>query len=795
MTRWVIVADDLTGSCDAAAPFAAYGGVAIALTPEAPWPAADVVAVDTDSRYAPPGVAGRRVGLAVERATAAGARVFKKIDSLLRGNVAVEVAAAARALGGPERPALAVVAPAFPATGRTLRGGVVHVAGRPLAERHGGDLRALLAEAGLTADLVPADGADPAARFAHAYGAGVDAVVCDGETDADLTAVVAAAARARRPLFLVGTGGLAHAVSRAAAGPGTGPAGSGPVPGAPYPASATRGDARAAPAATAVSGGSRPWPAGGPGAGSSPAARTGACGEAGPALAVIGSYAGEARAQRAALVAAGWTPVTLPVTGPGMRRALAGGRVVLSPDPAAPVDRAAAARVARDLAAATATVADDLAALAVTGGETAHAVLNRLGVTEITVIGELEPGVVAGRLPGRRTRFVTKAGAFGDAGTLVRVLGAGPAAIEQGEKTMGRPVIGITMGDAAGIGPEIIVRALADPAVYGRSRPLVIGAAARLRRAAEITGSGVRIRAVEGPEQAGYTAGVIDCVDLDVIPDDLPFGELSAVAGEGAYRFIERAVSLAVGGRIDAICTAPLNKEALHAAGHRYPGHTELLAELTGTPEVSMMLTTPKLKVIHVTTHIGLVDAVAKIDDGLVERTIRRGHDTLVKAGLTAPAIAVCGINPHAGEHGLFGRGEEEEKIVPAIERLRADGIDAQGPLPADTVFFRAVRGDYDLVVAMYHDQGHGPVKVMGLDEGVNITVGLPVIRTSVDHGTAFDIAGTGRADHASMLEAIRQAVELAPSAAEPEGVPSASSTPSSAKSSAESSAGQNRRL
>jgi 4-hydroxythreonine-4-phosphate dehydrogenase len=328
---------------------------------------------------------------------------------------------------------------------------------------------------------------------------------------------------------------------------------------------------------------------------------------------------------------------------------------------------------------------------------------------------------------------------------------------------VGRPIIGITMGDAAGVGPEIIVKALSGPAVYETSRPLVIGDAARLRKAAGIVGADVEVRLTDGPEKAAFTPGVIDCIDLDCIPDELPFGRLSPVAGEGAYRFIERAVTLAVENRIDAICTAPLNKEALHAAGHRFPGHTELLAALTGTNEVSMMLSAPKLRVIHVTTHVGLVDAVERINDGLVERTIRRGHATLVKAGIAEPVIAVCGINPHAGENGLFSRGEEEEKIVPAIERLRADGIDAQGPLPADTVFFRAVRGDFDLVVAMYHDQGHGPVKVLGLEAGVNITVGLPVIRTSVDHGTAFDIAGTGRADPASMLEAIRQAVELAP--------------------------------
>jgi 4-hydroxythreonine-4-phosphate dehydrogenase len=328
---------------------------------------------------------------------------------------------------------------------------------------------------------------------------------------------------------------------------------------------------------------------------------------------------------------------------------------------------------------------------------------------------------------------------------------------------MARPIIAITMGDAAGVGPEIVVKALAEEGLYRNCRPLVVGDAARLRAAVEITGVRLTVRPVGGPEDGRYQVGVIDCIDLPVIPEDLPFGRLSPVAGEGAYQFIRTATELAVAGRVHAICTAPLNKEALHAAGHRYPGHTELLAALTGTDEVSMMLSAPKLRVVHVTTHIGLVDAVDRIEPGLVGRTIRRGNDTLRKAGIERPRIAVCGINPHAGENGLFGRGEEEQKVTPAVQAARAEGIDVFGPLPADTVFFRAVRGDFDLVVAMYHDQGHGPVKVLGLDAGVNITLGLPVVRTSVDHGTAFDIAGTGTADHASMLEALRQAVDLAP--------------------------------
>lgn len=334
---------------------------------------------------------------------------------------------------------------------------------------------------------------------------------------------------------------------------------------------------------------------------------------------------------------------------------------------------------------------------------------------------------------------------------------------------MKQPLIAITMGDAAGVGPEIIMKALAHAEVQAMCRPLVIGDVGRLRAAGAVVKSALQVRSIREHEveQAKFDVQLVNCVEADsgsaAIPANLPWGQLSPTAGEAAYRYVEVAARLALAGKVAAICTAPLNKEALQTAGHRFPGHTELLAHLAGTPEVSMMLTTPKLRVIHVTTHIGLLDAIEKIEPGLVERTIARGQEALARSGIAHPRIAVCGINPHAGEHGLFGRGEEESKIIPAVEACRKRGWNVEGPLPADTVFFRAQRGDFDLVVAMYHDQGHGPVKVLGLESGVNITVGLPVIRTSVDHGTAFDIAGKGVADERSLVEALRQAVELAP--------------------------------
>jgi 4-hydroxythreonine-4-phosphate dehydrogenase len=328
---------------------------------------------------------------------------------------------------------------------------------------------------------------------------------------------------------------------------------------------------------------------------------------------------------------------------------------------------------------------------------------------------------------------------------------------------MNLPTVAITMGDASGIGPEIIMKALALRDVQTLCRPLVIGDARRLRTAGKIVGVSMNVNSLEDPTQAHFEPGQVECIDLKLIPPDHPFGQVSPVSGEAAYRYIERAVKLVEAGKAHAICTAPLSKEALHAAGYKYPGHTELLAALTGTAEVSMMLVAPKLRVIHVTTHIGLIDAIERIEPGLVERVIGRAHATLVSAGIASPRIGVCGINPHAGENGLFGRGEEATKIEPAIASCLAKGWNVKGPLPADTLFFLAARGDYDIVVAMYHDQGHGPVKVMGLEAGVNITIGLPVIRTSVDHGTAFDIAGKGVADERSLVEALRQAAQLAP--------------------------------
>jgi 4-hydroxythreonine-4-phosphate dehydrogenase len=319
------------------------------------------------------------------------------------------------------------------------------------------------------------------------------------------------------------------------------------------------------------------------------------------------------------------------------------------------------------------------------------------------------------------------------------------------------------MGDGAGVGPEIIMKALGDETLYENCRPFVIGDTKIMQRAGRVVQSRLQVQTISNLEAAEFGYGCIECLDLNLLPDTLPFGQISAEAGHAAFMYLKKAIDLANDGSVDAICTAPLNKEALHKGGHIYPGHTEILAALTGTKDYSMMLSSPTLKVIHVTTHVGLVDAIQMIQPERVYKVIRLAHETLQKAGCALPRIAVCGINPHAGENGLFGYGEEEQKIVPAVEQAQKEGIRVVGPLPADTLFYRATKGDFDIVVAMYHDQGHAPIKVLGLEAGVNITVGLPIIRTSVDHGTAFDIAGTGVANELSIKEALRQAIELSP--------------------------------
>jgi 4-hydroxythreonine-4-phosphate dehydrogenase len=325
------------------------------------------------------------------------------------------------------------------------------------------------------------------------------------------------------------------------------------------------------------------------------------------------------------------------------------------------------------------------------------------------------------------------------------------------------PLLAITMGDPAGIGPEVVLKALQHADVYARCRPLVLGDRRILERAAPWVGAtNLDYDLIEEPAGGYYRAGTVTLLDMaNASPEACPIGQIGIAAGRAAVEYVFRACDLAMAGAVDAVITAPLNKAAMNLAGFVYAGHTELLTERTNATNVSMLLVGPQLRIVHVSTHVALTEAIRRVTPERVLATIELAQRSCVALGIAAPRIAVAGLNPHAGEGGLFG-DQEERAVVPAIAAARARGWDVSDPQPPDTVFLRATKGAYDIVVAMYHDQGHIPMKLLAFDSGVNVSVGLPIIRTSVDHGTAFDIAGTGVASETSMLAAIDVALQMA---------------------------------
>lgn len=323
-------------------------------------------------------------------------------------------------------------------------------------------------------------------------------------------------------------------------------------------------------------------------------------------------------------------------------------------------------------------------------------------------------------------------------------------------------IIAVTMGDPAGIGPEIIIKSLTEGELNGVPA-VVVGCAATLRRIMDLKVTPqAELRVLDKVADAHFAPGIINIIDEPLAdPQALKPGVVQAEAGDLAYRCVKRATAMAMAGEVHAIATAPLNKEAMHSAGHIYPGHTELLAKLTDSKDYAMVLYTDKLKVIHVSTHIALRKFLDTLNGERIKTVVNIADTFLKRVGFDKPRIAVAGVNPHAGENGLFG--DEEITIVsPAIAEIKQQGIDVYGPCPPDTVFLQAYEGQYDMVVAMYHDQGHIPLKLLGFYDGVNITAGLPFIRTSADHGTAFDIAWTGKAKSESMAISIQLAMQLA---------------------------------
>ncbi|MFI4875034.1 MAG: 4-hydroxythreonine-4-phosphate dehydrogenase PdxA [Blastopirellula sp. JB062] len=328
-----------------------------------------------------------------------------------------------------------------------------------------------------------------------------------------------------------------------------------------------------------------------------------------------------------------------------------------------------------------------------------------------------------------------------------------------------KPKIAVTMGDPAGVGPEIALRLLADPKVSADCTPIVFGDASLLRRVADHLKLPMCDAIVDA--QLGHSALAAQnspaIFDLRAIAaEKVVPGEISADCGQACYAYILAAIRAAEAGSVDAISTGPINKEALHAAGIHYPGHTEIFAAETDAARICMMLTSEEITCAFVTTHVGYAEVPALLTVERIAEVIQLSHEAMRRIRGRAPKMLVCGLNPHAGEHGLFGDSEEERIIAPAIAAAQAKGIDIAGPFPPDTVFLRERRATTDCVICMYHDQGHIPLKALAFDVAVNITLGLPIIRTSVDHGTAFDIAWQGKAGITSLIEAVRLATRLA---------------------------------
>ena len=335
-----------------------------------------------------------------------------------------------------------------------------------------------------------------------------------------------------------------------------------------------------------------------------------------------------------------------------------------------------------------------------------------------------------------------------------------------------KPILGITMGDPASIGPEITVKALSDPAIYEKCSPIIIGDAAVMEAAVGIVGKDDKINAVSDVKEAKFEFGTIDVYDMKLVDmDKLERGVVSAMAGNAAFQYVKKVIELAMNHEVDATVTNALNKEAMNLAGHHYSGHTEIYAEYTGTKKYTMMLAHENLRVVHVSTHVSCGPECDRVKKDRVLEVIRIADQACKELGIKEPKIGVAGLNPHSGENGMFGR-EEIEEITPAIEAAKGEGIIVDGPVPPDTVFSKARGGWYDIVVAMYHDQGHIPLKVVGFVynqaeqkwdavAGVNITLGLPIIRASVDHGTAFDQAGKGVANELSLINAMDYAIRM----------------------------------
>ncbi len=333
-----------------------------------------------------------------------------------------------------------------------------------------------------------------------------------------------------------------------------------------------------------------------------------------------------------------------------------------------------------------------------------------------------------------------------------------------------KPFLAITMGDPSGIGPEISVKALKNDEVYAKCVPIIIGDYEALKIANEITKTNYKLHEIKNPSEALGKKGTIDFINLSFLsPGNWEMKKVNKVSGDAAFNYVVTGIKLAMENKVQGVITGPINKEAIHLAGHNYSGHTEIFADYTNTKDYGMVLMNDKIKVIHATTHVSMRKACDLITKERIYKIIHLAYDSLKVMGIENPKIGVAGLNAHASENGLFGE-EEAKAIIPAISKAQEEGISVEGPIPPDTVFVKAVAGKYDIVVAMYHDQGHIPLKLLSFSfdsnntsvKGINYTAGLPIIRVSVDHGTAFDIAGENVASEQSLIDSIILGAKIA---------------------------------
>ncbi|MBT5872307.1 MAG: 4-hydroxythreonine-4-phosphate dehydrogenase PdxA [Candidatus Latescibacteria bacterium] len=760
---YVILADDFSGAHDAGAAFIARGFRTSVITDPRRLEnaTAEVIILDTNSRDCSPSVARKRLIAACRAIKASGhLLIFKKIDSTLRGHVGIEIEVVCDEL----EYGLTVFSPAFPEAGRVTIGGYQLVAGVPvdrtvtavdpgspvgtasICDLLAGQTSLRIESVALnTVTKGPAALTAQLTEIVHASSA---ITVVDAASSDDLAHILTATKEVEIETLLCGAAGLARSVADDLSA-----------------RDERRIDRKIGLPVTQA-----------------------------PILVIAGSLNPVTRAQIQILEKTRDTtvinvnPASLlsEASATENDRAFAEAMTALSsghdtvitfsvtPPPQPESDGAADSNSVENIVVELATClgilteqilgAATIGGLVLTGGETAGQAIRHLGAYGTELVERIMDGVAGSLLVGGRYEnlpVIIKPGGFGESHALEQCVRRLRPLRLPTSPSSDRPILGITIGDPNGVGPEVIAKALSSPRIYEICRPLVIGHSRVIEGALHFGPVPLKAIRVEHAEQAMFEYGTIDVLNVvEMDPSELRIGEVQEIAGRLAVTAVVEATKLAMDGKIQAVVTAPLNKEAMNLAGFHYAGHTELLAELTGTDDYRLTLAFDGKLVSHVTTHVSLRQAIERLSEGGIIATIEIVGNALKRMGIPAPDIAVAGLNPHAGEGGMFG-DEEINIISPALDKARSQGWNITGPLPPDTVFLRAMRGEFDGIVGMYHDQGHIPVKAIAFDRSVNVSLGLPIIRTSVDHGTAFDIAGRGIANEENLEAAIDMAVRL----------------------------------